>query len=69
MRLIMGGLPSSIIQRLGINEAQWLTLSGEFERHFSGAVGQESLLRQYHQHMGHKRTAGLSCSKRLLNRA
>ncbi|WP_432459883.1 transposase [Agarivorans sp. QJM3NY_25] len=60
---------SSIIQRLGINEAQWLTLSGEFERHFSGAVGQERLLRQYHRHMGHQRTAGLSCCKRLLNRA
>jgi hypothetical protein len=39
------------MQRLGIAAEQWLSLSCEFEQHFSGAVGKERLLRQYHQQL------------------
>jgi len=60
---------SPIMQRLGIAPEQWLSLSCEFEQHFSGAVGKERLLRQYHQGLGHKRTTGLSRCRCLLNSA
>uniref|UniRef100_UPI003D27A655 transposase n=1 Tax=Pseudoalteromonas sp. TaxID=53249 RepID=UPI003D27A655 len=60
---------SPIMQRLGIAAEQWLSLSCEFEQHFSCAVGKERLLRQYHQHLGHKRTTGLSRCRCLLNSA
>jgi REP element-mobilizing transposase RayT len=60
---------SPIMQRLGIAPEQWLSLSCEFEQHFSGAVGKERLLRQYHQHLGHKRTTGLARCRCLLNSA
>lgn len=60
---------SAIMHRLGITEEQWLSLSCEFEKHFSGAVGQENLLRKYHKHIGHQRTPGLSGCCRLLSSA
>ena len=60
---------SAIMQRIGISEAQWLSLSCEFEKHFSGAVGQEGLLRKFHKNIGHRHASGISCSRRLLNSA
>ena len=60
---------SAIMQRIGVSEAQWLCLSCEFEKHFSGAVGKEDLLRQFHKNIGHSHASGVSCSRRLLNSA
>lgn len=60
---------NQIIKRLGITEACWLTIACGFEKAFSGAVGKEHLLRQYHQHMGMKRVAGLGQCRRLLSNA
>ncbi len=60
---------SPIMQRLGIAAEQWLSLSCEFEQHFSGAVGKERLLLNYHQGLGHKRTTGLARCRSLLNSA
>lgn len=61
-----GSIPihtNPIIQRLGLSEENWLTLACEFEGKFSGAVGKEHLLRQFHQHIGQKRTSGLHQSQ------
>lgn len=42
---------------------------GHLDQNFSGAVGKEYLLREYHYHIGHQRTQGLSTCRRLLNAA
>ena len=57
---------SPILQRLGVSSENWLALSCEFEHHFKGAVGKEHLLREFHQHLGHKRPSGLYPCRRLL---
>ncbi|KLV00004.1 alpha-amylase family glycosyl hydrolase [Photobacterium aphoticum] len=59
----------NIIARLGLSEENWLELTGHLEQHFSGAIGKEHLLREYHQHIGQQRTHGISTSRRLLNAA
>lgn len=55
-----------ILKRLGLDADNWLTLSTEFEQHFSGAVGGEDLLRQFHGHQKSKRAHNAGNAKRLL---
>jgi REP element-mobilizing transposase RayT len=50
---------SPILERLGINSDQWLTLTTEFEQHFSTAVGNEHMLQQYKSHTNHQRIRGI----------
>ena len=59
----------NIVARLGLSEENWLELSCYLEKNFSGAVGKEHLLREYHHHIGQRRTQGLSACRRLLNAA
>ncbi|KLV04605.1 transposase [Photobacterium aquae] len=59
----------NIVARLGLTEENWLELTSQLERNFSGAIGKEHLLREYHLHIGQQRTSGLSASRRLLNAA
>ena len=63
------GHHSPILQRLGINDEQWLTLTTEFEQHFSRAVGSEQMLQQYKHNTHHQRIRGMSQAKALLKRA
>ncbi|MGF1723978.1 alpha-amylase family glycosyl hydrolase [Photobacterium nomapromontoriensis] len=59
----------SIVTRLGLSEENWLELTSHLEKNFSGAIGKEHLLREYHHHIGQRRTHGLSTCRRLLNAA
>ncbi|MGF1689168.1 transposase [Photobacterium japonica] len=59
----------NIVLRLGLSEENWLELAGYLEKNFSGAIGKEHLLREYHCHIGKRRTQGLSACRRLLNAA
>jgi hypothetical protein len=38
------------LERIGFNTQQWLTLTTEFEQHFSTAVGSEHMLQQFKHH-------------------
>ena len=58
-----------ILERLGINADQWLTLTTEFEQHFSTAVGSEHMLQQFKQHTNHQRIRGMGKAKALLKPA
>lgn len=60
---------SPILERLGINSDQWLTLTTEFEQHFSIAVGTEQMLEQFKQHTNHQRIRGMGKAKTLLQHA
>ena len=42
-----------ILQRLGISDEQWLTLTTEFEKHFCYAAGAEMMMNQFKEHTGH----------------
>ncbi|MGF1726803.1 transposase [Photobacterium nomapromontoriensis] len=59
----------NIVSRLGLSEENWLELASHLEKNFTGAIGKEYLLREYHQHIGQQRTPGLSTCRRLLNAA
>lgn len=56
---------SPILDRLGIHPDQWLTLTSEFEQHFSAAVGSEHMLQQFKQHTHHQRIRGMGKAKAL----
>ena len=60
---------SPILERLGFNSEQWLTLTTEFEMHFSNAVGNEHMLQQFKQHTHHQRIRGMSKAKVLFKSA
>jgi hypothetical protein len=60
---------SPILERLGINSEQWLTLTTEFEKHFSNAVGNEHMLQQFKQHTHHQRIRGMGKAKALFKSA
>ena len=60
---------SPILERLNINVEQWLTLTTEFEKHFSTAVGSEHMLQQFKQHTDHRRIRGMAKSRALLQSA
>ncbi|AGH42474.1 transposase [Paraglaciecola psychrophila] len=55
-----------ILQRLGISDEQWLTLTTEFEKHFCYAAGAEQLMNQFKEHTGHQRIRGIGKAKTLL---
>jgi REP element-mobilizing transposase RayT len=57
---------SPILERLGLNTEQWLTLSTEFEKHFSTAVGSEYMLQQFKAHTAHQRIRGMGKARALL---
>ncbi|MGF1725644.1 alpha-amylase family glycosyl hydrolase [Photobacterium nomapromontoriensis] len=57
----------NIVARLSLTEDNWLELTNHLERNFSGAIGKEYLLREYHHHIGQQRAHGVSVSRRLLN--
>jgi hypothetical protein len=44
-----------ILERIGHNTEQWLTLTTAFEQHFSTAVGSEHMLQHFKQHTDHQR--------------
>jgi hypothetical protein len=60
---------SPILARLGLDSEQWLTLTTEFEKHFSTAVGSEHMLQQFKHHTHHQRIRGMAKARDLLQRA
>ena len=43
-----------ILERIGLNTEQWLTLTTEFEQHFNTALGSEHILQQFKQFKDHR---------------
>ena len=60
---------SPILERLNIPSEHWLTLTTEFEQHFSNAVGSEHMLRQFGEHTHHKRIRGIKQANTLFKSA
>jgi hypothetical protein len=60
---------SPILERLGLDSEQWLTLTTEFEQHFSIAVGSEHMLQQFKHHTNHLRIRGMAKARTLLQHA
>jgi hypothetical protein len=60
---------SPISARLGLDSEQWLTLTTEFEKHFSTAVGSEHMLQQFRYHTNHQRIRGMAKARVLLQSA
>tara|TARA_R110002124_G_scaffold134171_5_gene296832 strand:+ start:2820 stop:3803 length:984 start_codon:yes stop_codon:yes gene_type:complete len=60
---------STILERLGLNSAQWLTLTTEFEKHFFCAAGAELMMNVFKRHTHHQRIRGMGKAKVLLKRA
>mgnify|MGYP003632382199 CR=1 FL=1 len=58
-----------ILERLGLNSAQWLTLTTEFEKHFYYAAGAEQMMHAFKRHTQHQRLRGLDNARLLLKRA
>ncbi|ABG39910.1 protein of unknown function DUF1568 [Paraglaciecola sp. T6c] len=59
---------SPILQRLGLDAAQWLTLTTEFEKHFCYAAGAEQMMNAFKRHTHHQRLRGMTKAKELLMR-
>jgi REP element-mobilizing transposase RayT len=55
-----------ILERLGLDSEQWITLTTEFEKHFSTAVGSEHMLQQFKHHTDHRRIRGMAKARALL---
>jgi hypothetical protein len=60
---------SPILARLGLDSEQWLTLTTEFEQHFSTAVSSEHMLQQFKHHTDHQRIRGMAKARVLLQHA
>jgi hypothetical protein len=60
---------SPILERFGLDTEQWLTLTTEFEQHFSTAVGREHMLQQFKHHTQHKRARGMAKARAVLQQA
>ena len=61
-----GYIPSAstkILDRLGLNEDQWLTMTQQFEQCFSTFAGQEQHLRNACEKLDYQRPPGLSRCK------
>ncbi|WP_102797436.1 transposase [Bowmanella denitrificans] len=56
---------SPILERLGLNSEQWLTLTQQFEQHFHGPVGSEHMLNQFKAHTHHQRIHGIKQARAL----
>ena len=52
-----------ILQRLGLSDEQWLTLTTEFEKHFCYAAEAEMMINQCKEHTGHQRIQGMGKAK------
>ncbi|MFQ3191926.1 MAG: REP element-mobilizing transposase RayT [Paraglaciecola sp.] len=55
-----------ILQRLGLSDEQWLTLTTEFQKHFCYAAGAEMMMNNFKRHTGHQRIRGMGKAKTLL---
>jgi REP element-mobilizing transposase RayT len=60
---------SPILERLGLDSQQWLTLTKEFEKHFCYAAGAELMMNAFKRHTAHQRLRGMGKAKVLLKRA
>jgi len=60
---------SRILACLGLDSEQWLTLTTEFEKHFSTAVGSEHMLQQCKHHTNYRRIRGMAKARALLQNA
>jgi hypothetical protein len=60
---------SPILERLGLDTEQWLTLTTEFEQHFHTAVGGEHILQQFKQHTDNQPIQGMEKARVLLQHA
>ena len=60
---------SPILACLGLDSEPWLTLTTEFEQHFSTAVGSEHTLQQFKHHTTHQRIRGMVKARVLLQHA
>ena len=60
---------SPILERLGLDSAQWLALTTEFEKHFCYAAGAEQMMNAFKRHTHHQRLRGMTKAKALLKRA
>jgi REP element-mobilizing transposase RayT len=60
---------SPILERLGLDSQQWLTLTTEFEKHFCYAAGAELMMNAFKRHTEHQRLRGMGKAKVLLKRA
>ena len=60
---------SPILQRLGLDSAQWLKLTTEAEKHFCYAAGAEQMMNAFNRHSHQQRLRGIAKAKELLKRA
>ena len=58
---------SPILDRLGLSDEQWLTLTQEFEKQFCYAAGAEQMMQQFKIHTHHQRLRGMKQAKALLS--
>jgi hypothetical protein len=57
---------AQILNRIGLDDQQWLTMTQQFERCFSTFVGNETNIRTACEQLGYKRPTGISQAKQLL---
>jgi REP element-mobilizing transposase RayT len=55
-----------ILNRLGLSDEQWVTLTTEFEKHFCYAAGAEQMMNSFKLNTHHKRIRGMGKAKILL---
>lgn len=60
---------SPILEHLGLDSQQWLTLTTEFEKHFCYAAGAELMMNAFKRHTHHQRIRGMGKAKVLLKQA
>ena len=56
-----------ILERLGLSDEQWLTLTQEFELQFCYAAGAEHMMQQFKSHTHHRRLKGIKQARVLLS--
>ncbi|GAC07095.1 hypothetical protein GAGA_4268 [Paraglaciecola agarilytica NO2] len=54
---------------LGVDSAQWFTLTTGFEKHLCYAAGAEQMMNAFKRHTRHQRLRGMTKAKELLKRA
>jgi hypothetical protein len=59
---------SPILERLGLDTQQWLTLTTEFVKHFCYAAGAELMMNAFKRHTHHQRLRGTGKVRVLLKR-
>jgi hypothetical protein len=65
----IGHHQSPILDRLGLDTEQWLTLTTEFEQHFSTVVDSEHMLQQFKHHTVHQCIRGMAKARASLQHA